>query len=52
MAKLTKKQEAQYERIVKLLHELIRAKHDQKRSDYEETINQIREEVKEDDTEK
>lgn len=49
MAKLTKKQEVQYKSLIELHHKLIKAKMSNKRSDYEEVINQIREEVNEDD---
>lgn len=49
MAKMTKKQEAQYVRLVALHHEMIRAKHFNNRADYENVVEKIREEVKEDD---
>lgn len=45
MAKLTKKQEAQFKVLLDLHHEMIKAKMDNKRSDYEEVIKKIREEV-------
>lgn len=45
MAKMTKKEEAQYLRLVVLHHEMIRAKHFNNRADYEAVIEKIREEV-------
>lgn len=48
MAKMTKKQEELYIKLVTLHHEMIRAKHFNKREDFEEVIAKIREEVKED----
>lgn len=48
MSKMTKKQETQYLKLVALHHEMIRAKHFNKREDYEDVISKIREEVKED----
>lgn len=49
MAKITKKQEQQFLNLTALYHELIRAKHFNKRDDFDNIISQIREEVKEDD---
>lgn len=49
MAKITKKQEQQFINITALYHELIRAKHFNKRDDFEDVIVRIREEVKEDE---
>lgn len=51
MAKLTKKQEKQFETLLKLYHELIKSKHSNNRSDYEAIISEIREEVKNDSEE-
>lgn len=48
MAKMTKKQEQLYIKLVGLHHEMIRAKHFNKREDFENVISKIREEVKED----
>lgn len=45
MAKLTKKQESQFKVLLDLLHEMIKSKMDNKRSDYEEVIKKIKEEV-------
>lgn len=53
MARMTKKEEAQYVRLVALHHEMIRAKHFNNRADYEAVVAKIRDEVVEDvDTEK
>ena len=49
MAKLTKKQEEQYQNLFSLFHKMITAKMNNKRADYEDTVSKIREEVKEDD---
>lgn len=49
MAKLTKKQVMQYDKLVELLHAMIVSKHSNKRSDYENVIAQIRETVKEEE---
>lgn len=49
MAKLTKKQVMQYDKLVELLHAMIISKHSNKRSDYEDIIAKIREAVKEDE---
>ena len=49
MAKLTKKQEEQYQNLFSLFHKMITAKMNNKRADYEDTVAKIREEVKEDD---
>jgi len=49
MAKLTKKQEKQYETVLKLMHEMIQTKFSNSRSEYEEVISKIREAVAEDD---
>lgn len=51
MAKITKKQEATYLKLIRLHHELIKAKHFNDRKAFEETIKAIREEVKENDEE-
>lgn len=48
MAKMTKKQEQQYLNLVALHHEMIRAKHFNKKEDFENVVAKIREEVKED----
>lgn len=49
MAKLTKKQEEQYQNLFSLFHKMITAKMNNKRADYEDTVSKIRDEVKEDD---
>jgi hypothetical protein len=49
MAKLTKKQEEQFQTLFKLFHDMITAKMASKRAEYEEIISKIRDEVKEDD---
>lgn len=41
MARITRKQEAQFSQLVRLFHELIRAKHRNRRCNFEETIAQI-----------
>lgn len=48
MSKMTKKQETQYLKLVELHHEMIRAKHFNKREDFEDVISKIRKEVTED----
>lgn len=48
MAKMTKKQEQLYIKLVALHHEMIRAKHFNKREDFEDVIEKIRKEVTED----
>lgn len=45
MAKLIKKQEKQYNRLMELYHELIRAKFSNKREVYEQVIETIRKEI-------
>lgn len=52
MAKLTKKQEGQFETLTRLFHEMISAKHKNRRDSYEDVIEKIRETVKEDDDDK
>lgn len=54
MAKLTKKQEGQFETLTRLFHEMISARHKNRRDGYEAVIVKIRETVKEeeDDQEK
>ena len=49
MAKLTKKQEGQFETLTRLFHEMISAKHHNRRDGYEAVIEKIRETVKEDE---
>lgn len=48
MSKMTKKQEQQYLKLVTLHHELIRAKHFNKKEDFEDVVAKIRKEVNED----
>lgn len=50
MAKMTKKQEQLYIKMVALHHEMIRAKHFNNRDDFEAVIEKIKEEVKADGT--
>lgn len=45
MSKLLKKQEKQFNRLMELYHQLIRAKYSDKRENYEEAIKAIREEI-------
>ena len=45
MAKVTKKQEQLYDKLVTLHHEMIRARHTNKKDEFDEVINKIREEV-------
>lgn len=45
MAKITRKQEDQYVRLLALHHEMVRAKHANKREDYEAVLEKIKEEV-------
>lgn len=47
MAKLTKKQENLYLELVTLHHEMIKAKHFNKRDEFEDVIARIKEEVEE-----
>lgn len=47
MAKLTKKQESLYLELVTLHHEMIKAKHFNKRDEFEDVIARIKEEVEE-----
>lgn len=49
MAKLTKKQEGQFETLTRLFHEMISAKHKNRRDSYEDVVEKIRETVKEDE---
>ena len=49
MAKITKKQEQQFLNLTTLYHELIRAKHFNRRDEFEDIITRIRNEVKEDE---
>lgn len=49
MAKITKKQEELYLKLIPLHHELIRVKHVNNRDAFDEVIAKIREEVKEDE---
>lgn len=49
MAKLTKKQDAQYTALLTLMHEMIQAKFSNRRAEYEEVIEKIREVVKSND---
>lgn len=52
MAKLTKKQEKQFESLTKLFHEMISARHKNRRDDYETVVDKIRDEVKEEEDDK
>lgn len=52
MAKLTKKQEGQFEALTRLFHEMISARHKNRRDSYEDVIEKIRETVKEEDDDK
>ena len=52
MAKLTKKQEGQFETLTRLFHEMISARHKNRRDGYEAVIEKIRETVKEEDDDK
>lgn len=45
MAKMTKKQDQLYLKLVALHHEMIRAKHFNKKDEFDEVIDKIREEV-------
>ena len=47
MAKITKKQEQLYLKLVTLHHEMIRAKHFNKKDDFDDIIEQIKKEVEE-----
>lgn len=49
MARLTKKQEQQSIRLINLMHEIIRAKFNNKREEYEEVLEKLRREVIEDE---
>lgn len=49
MAKMTKKQEQQFTTLSALFHEMIKAKHANKRDDFDNVINNIRKEVKDND---
>lgn len=49
MARLTKKQEIQYEHLFQLFHEMIRVRMNRCRSDFDDVIARIREEVKEEE---
>lgn len=50
MAKMTKKEEQLYIKLVALHHEMIRAKHFNNRDDFEDVIDKIRKEVNADGT--
>lgn len=43
MAKLTKKEEAQYSDLLKLMHDMIKAKMNNKRAEYKEIVEEIHE---------
>ena len=45
MAKITKKQDNLFSRLVPIFHKLITAKHSNNRADFDEVINQIKTEV-------
>ena len=45
MAKMNKKQDQLYLKLVALHHEMIRAKHFNKKDDFDEVIGKIKEEV-------
>lgn len=47
MAKLTKKQEKQYSEIIANHHKIIRAKHSNNRSSYEEAVTELYNIIKE-----
>ena len=47
MAKLTKKQEKQYKDIIENHHKIIRAKHSNNRSSYEEAVAELYNIIKE-----
>lgn len=49
MARLTKKQEVQYEHLFQLFHEMIRVRLHRCRADFDDVIARIREEVKEEE---
>lgn len=49
MAKLTKKQEGQFEVLTRLFHEMISARHKNRRDGYEMVIEKIRDAVKEEE---
>jgi len=51
MARITKKQEAQFSQLTKLFHELIQAKHHNKRADYEKAIAEIHTVTEDEDNE-
>lgn len=49
MARLTNKQQIQYEHLFQLFHEMIRVKLTRRRTDFDDVIARIREEVKEEE---